>query len=1007
MNNMNRPQVNMRRTLRMNTGGSPFDQMLERNPGVVANRAASPSPGLTTPAAAAPVTYQPPGVSPLPDAAAARANTASQDARTLQTMQETNALRNGTPAQTSTSKQSRGPVGANTLAMLSSNQNMAVPQLRNGGDLGTSIGEYWSGDNAKFEAGNPGMMARVGRSLNPMTGLGSAVGAMHDGASKGSFRDMGIAVAQAVPAFAAAKTAKTIAGPMTVVDGAKTAKHVAAVSAGSAGVDKAQAAGLRNGGDLETGHGGDVPGEGKGDKIKALYEPGEFVVSNAMLKAQPGLRDQLHSLRGNVLASQGKSVEQADAEAVSGKTLRANDGLTKPPGRAVAPYVNHVFGDNAAKMASSNTSLVAPSQPGYKPNFTMGSNAPLHDAIDMPSRTVPDGPKYTKPSVDPTTGRYTHESISGRSSGVQSGVGGQPSVQAGQAGPSVQVGSPTTQPQGTGAGAGSGSRPGVFGSLRQGVSNFGAGLGQQTNTGKLTYLAGSALKPVAALANSTLGKAAGVAGVVNNFNDYKLNDPDVDSSASGTIRSLSAGDFSGAGRSLSKGALEAGMDLGSFAANTADVFVPGQGPSTAYNKMLRDKFGDQLTDQSGNNTSEATVNSTPTSPKYTARPDSVTPWGNEGNRKLSNINAPGGNIRGTEDFTKVLNTQPANLPAGLRDGMVYKTKDAQGRVTYSGRNVSGDVSNKMLNGDGTSAGKMRGNLDVVAPGSIGLTQNGFAGTPVAANPEARAAQQAAGQAKINASLRNPDGTNWSANDNAVMAANLRDGIDPYIGTSRQTKIDDAPKRGEFGYKNYMANKQKDADRAVTERGHELEMERARMTQGTAQQRLRFDMERGIREEGRAQATHDQTLTEKFRENYKKEFTIYDKEGKPDQQASGQMADMARRVFPGIEGADEKTRNASMADAKELMGIFNKARDRDKVGFDALKFWEPKRPELRGMPDVLGGKTRELNGLDGLITLGTSNGDTILTKDGHQTNLGRLNARQLELLKSAQQKGWGN
>ena len=31
---------------------------------------------------------------------------------------------------------------------------------------------------------------------------------------------------------------------------------------------------------------GDVPGEGKGDKIPAKYEPGEFVVSNAMLDAQ-------------------------------------------------------------------------------------------------------------------------------------------------------------------------------------------------------------------------------------------------------------------------------------------------------------------------------------------------------------------------------------------------------------------------------------------------------------------------------------------------------------------------------------------------------------------------------------------------------------------------------------------------------------------------------------------------------------------------------------------------
>lgn len=84
--------------------------------------------------------------------------------------------------------------------------------------------------------------------------------------------------------------------------------------------------GLKTGGDLRTGMGGHVPGQGKGDKIDAKYEPGEFVVSNAMLASAPGLREQLHDLRGNVLASQGKTVEEADAAAVSGPTLRADSG---------------------------------------------------------------------------------------------------------------------------------------------------------------------------------------------------------------------------------------------------------------------------------------------------------------------------------------------------------------------------------------------------------------------------------------------------------------------------------------------------------------------------------------------------------------------------------------------------------------------------------------------------------------------------------------------------------
>ena len=87
---------------------------------------------------------------------------------------------------------------------------------------------------------------------------------------------------------------------------------------------------------------------------------------------------------------------------------------------------------------------------------------------------------------------------------------------------------------------------------------------------------------------------------VNHLNDFKINDPTNDSSVGGTFSALRKGDFSGAGRSLSKGALEAGMDLGSAAANIADVFVPGKAPvSTAYNNMLREKFGDQLVDRTG------------------------------------------------------------------------------------------------------------------------------------------------------------------------------------------------------------------------------------------------------------------------------------------------------------------------------------------------------------------------------------------------------------------------
>lgn len=93
-----------------------------------------------------------------------------------------------------------------------------------------------------------------------------------------------------------------------------------------------------------------------------------------------------------------------------------------------------------------------------------------------------------------------------------------------------------------------------------------------------------------------IGPIATVAGFVNSANDYKINDPEVDSSNTGVYNALTAGDFSGAGRSLSKGALEAAMDLGSFGATTADAFLPGQPASEAYRGLLQRTFGNQLVD---------------------------------------------------------------------------------------------------------------------------------------------------------------------------------------------------------------------------------------------------------------------------------------------------------------------------------------------------------------------------------------------------------------------------
>lgn len=69
----------------------------------------------------------------------------------------------------------------------------------------TRAGDYWSADNAKFDATNPTFLEKVGRSVNPMTAFGSAMGQMHDAASQGDLLSMALTAVGAVPAFGVMK----------------------------------------------------------------------------------------------------------------------------------------------------------------------------------------------------------------------------------------------------------------------------------------------------------------------------------------------------------------------------------------------------------------------------------------------------------------------------------------------------------------------------------------------------------------------------------------------------------------------------------------------------------------------------------------------------------------------------------------------------------------------------------------------------------------------------------
>ena len=74
--------------------------------------------------------------------------------------------------------------------------------------------------------------------------------------------------------------------------------------------------------------GGPVGGKGKGDKVPAMLEPEEFVVSNEMMDDNPSLRGALHEMRAETLAKKGMTPAEADAKAVALRgPVHALDGI--------------------------------------------------------------------------------------------------------------------------------------------------------------------------------------------------------------------------------------------------------------------------------------------------------------------------------------------------------------------------------------------------------------------------------------------------------------------------------------------------------------------------------------------------------------------------------------------------------------------------------------------------------------------------------------------------------
>lgn len=458
--------------------------------------------------------------------------------------------------------------------------------------------------------------------------------------------------------------------------------------------------------------GGEVPGEGEGDKVPALYEPGEFVVSNDMLDDVPSLRGRLHELREGTLAKRGKTVAQADEAAYSGGHEQTQNGQDDGPQRL----------DDSAGRVRGNRGDRSRSDPPVSLRLASGGDW----------------------SFDPATKSWTESAKLSDSRSLVPVAGPKPIPAPLPMSPSAAPAGPSTASK-------------FFGSADEwkNVGTRAAATGEKfanaaqeslRNTGTLTAGGGNAatrflgaaarkLGPVGGLAEAAYGASQGDTGrVLGGAGDATA------SMLLATPAAPAAGLYL-AGR--------AGQQLGGAAYDALPQDTQNTIGGTVNNTLRSIPFVGKYLGVDGDRIAQANAEASGPTPGLPGYSPKLTPAdGAPTLRSPSATAAP--TFTAPDPSTRSLRQGNYTVPAGEfgpEDGIVYRSGNS-----FSGRNISGYEGN----------GK---NPVGVIPG--------------------------VSQAVIDRDLTNPDGSRWSAADNATMAANIRDGVDPYLGTSRQAGQDRA------------------------------------------------------------------------------------------------------------------------------------------------------------------------------------------------------------------------
>lgn len=579
-----------------------------------------------------------------------------------------------------------------------------------------------------------------------MPTIGSQPIQMADGGMFGALkRVVGISPeSPEVTAYKAEQAAKR-AQPAPQPQAAAPVSQIGNYAGNTALEGRMKAAGLRDGGDLRTGHGGEVPGTGSGDKIPAKYEPGEFVVSNAMLAKEPGLAQHLHQLRNRTLRSEGKDPAAVTRKQMSHAGLRA-EGAADPiefenVWNADAKKMNPTGSTDSSKWTTFAGVAAEPVDAfGNKQFLTTGSPRTPQPNMGStaPEMAVPQG----NPNVPP---------------------GGSAEAKAFRA-QSTSAASPPTAPL-----------PGATPSTSPNFDKFKANLNPrnlqtvesiENGVQRMRNGAGALKNSAAALYNSPLAqgsmKLLAGADALGQYGDYK------EAVANGDVSGAIDHGVRGATSALSlmstplgavSGALRGGMAIG-------DGINWGLDHTGETGRNIKDAIGSGV-----NSVAKVFGGGVDTSAK-----DLIDKYGGFDKIPAAEMAAYNQHIAQRDGGKMRANGEPlpAAAPAVPQQTRAEIDQSHADSIPYNAAQAAKAAPTAPANGGVTATRQANGNMAFSGTDVSGLARNTIPGMS---------------QEVINRTLNNPDGSRWSEGDNAIMAANLRDGVDKYRGTSRQPADD--------------------------------------------------------------------------------------------------------------------------------------------------------------------------------------------------------------------------